>query len=330
MQELAARFIPAADEVGRLQRKKAADCLLFQVIAEQGHYAGRVQPSNTRQGIYAAAPSGVLLASCNNNRAERVIEMLETALAAWEQLPDSERWLPDGGKDVIDTIRWERLYPDDGMVLRIAARDLPRVTPEEQDENSRGRRRGDGESWHKRAWNQDYMWLRRDEMLSFVPAEVRQGESRDVPVTIVERLARLHLVDNVRGQVSMFSRDAVGKAELTSTITNVEGDRVFLNLTGNTRTVERGTWSVGGFRDRDTPAQQERGIETEMFGHAIFDRATQEFIAFTLVAVGERWGGTQYNARERDLQRNPIGFAISLAASQERVAPAFIWEYGWR
>ena len=51
-------------------------------LAEQGHYAGRTRPTNTRQGIYAAAPSGVLLASVNTRSAERMAAMLEEALAA--------------------------------------------------------------------------------------------------------------------------------------------------------------------------------------------------------------------------------------------------------
>ena len=65
--ELARRFIPAADEVGRLQSGKDEECQLFQKIAEQGHYAGRTKPSRTRQGTYAITPDGTLLISWNTN-----------------------------------------------------------------------------------------------------------------------------------------------------------------------------------------------------------------------------------------------------------------------
>ena len=67
VKELTAKFIPAADEVGRLQSGKDAECRLFQKIAEQGHYAGRTRPSRTRQGTYATTADGTFLASWNKN-----------------------------------------------------------------------------------------------------------------------------------------------------------------------------------------------------------------------------------------------------------------------
>ena len=67
VKELAAKFIPAADEVGRLQSGKDAECQLFRKIAEQGHYAGRTRPSRTRQGTYATTADGTFLASWNKN-----------------------------------------------------------------------------------------------------------------------------------------------------------------------------------------------------------------------------------------------------------------------
>ena len=67
VKELTAKFIPAADDVGHLQSGKDAECRLFQKIAEQGHFAGRTQPSFTRQGTYATTADGTFLASWNKN-----------------------------------------------------------------------------------------------------------------------------------------------------------------------------------------------------------------------------------------------------------------------
>ena len=80
---LVKNFVPVADEVHRLQTVKDPEGLLFQKIAEQGHYAGFGPPKHTgtRQGTYAAAPSGILLASINSNDPARMAEMLEKALA---------------------------------------------------------------------------------------------------------------------------------------------------------------------------------------------------------------------------------------------------------
>jgi hypothetical protein len=50
------------------------------------------------------------------------------------------------------------------------------------------------------------------------------------------------------------------------------------------------------------------------------------------VAVGTRWGGTQYNGRGRDLAPAPFGAVLSLAGESraERVAPEHFRGYGWR
>ena len=53
-------------------------------------------------------------------------------------------------------------------------------------------------------------------------------------------------------------------------------------------------------------------------------------LIFELVAAGERWGGSQYNARGDDLAPTPIGFVLRRAVGTTRVEPASFWEYGWR
>jgi hypothetical protein len=91
-----------------------------------------------------------------------------------------------------------------------------------------------------------------------------------------------------------------------------------------------GQWPVDGFQDRDRPSPQERGLDAALLGRATFDQGLGRFVAFELVADGERFGGTQYNARGDDLGPTPIGFVFVLAGDDERVEPASFWEYGWR
>ena len=128
MRELAAQFVPAADEVYRLQNLQTGtdpECRLFQKFAERGHYGGR--PGTTRQGTYAATPSGVLLASINSNDPKRIADMLQRALAKWQTLSRAERLLPnDPRQQVADIKRPERFYPKDGLVLYVTSRDMPR------------------------------------------------------------------------------------------------------------------------------------------------------------------------------------------------------------
>ncbi len=116
-------FIPATDEVWRLQNLKDPDCTLFMGFAKQGHYPG----GGTKQGIYACTPSGVFLGSCNSNNASVVERMMKNALKKWVATPARSRYL---AKDPAKTKVARQLsqYPKDGMVLKVITRDLPRTT----------------------------------------------------------------------------------------------------------------------------------------------------------------------------------------------------------
>ncbi|MGE3820868.1 MAG: hypothetical protein AB7I30_15750 [Isosphaeraceae bacterium] len=319
MKELAARFIPAADEVGRLQSGRDAECKLFQKIAEQGHYAGRSRPSNTRQGTYATTADGTFLASWNNNNPRFVAGKLREALEKWERLKAEGRTFSSEAPLNLSALnRADRFFPEDGLVLKVNTRDLPRDPPQE------GR-------WAD-AWNQDFAWFTREEAAQFLPSEIKPDRTREVPRPLVERLARLHLLDNVRGQTSPFPTRAIEDATLTSRVTAVDGDVVTLRLEGHTKAVQKGDWSIRGYRDMNRPSGQERGMELRLLGSARFDRKRGEFVHFEVVGVGTRWGGTQYNGRGNDLARAPFGAVLSLAGDSRaaRVAPEHFYGYGWR
>lgn len=318
MLKLAAQFVPAADEVHRLQSGADAECRLFQKVAEQGHYAGRTRPSNTRQGTYAAAPSGVMLASINSNDPERVAEMLQRALAAWKTLPEAERLLPgDAAQDFGALRRNERFYPEGGLILRVNSRDLPR----EPAVMGRG----------AKAWNQDFAWFTSEEARQLIPENPEAGRKREVPRPLVSRIARCHFVDNVRGQTFPYAEVDLKTTSLTSEVTAVDGAVVSLLLEGETSAASDGIWSVSGYRDMDSPTPQKRGMELRLRGHAKYDIQQRRFTEFELVAAGTRWGGTTYNGRGSDLEPAPIGFSMVLAGEgSPRVAPAFLSAYGWR
>jgi hypothetical protein len=317
VRELAAQFIPVADEVYRLQTGTDAECRLFQKFAEQGHYGGR--PGTTRQGTYAATPSGELLASVNSNDPERIADLLRDALARWQKLGRDDRLLPNDPKSQASALRRaERAYPEGGLVLHVYSRDLPRadVAP----------------GWRGKAWNQDYAWFQSPEAKQFLPPELRVGQKHELPAPLIRRLARAHLVDNVRGQTMPYDEKHIEKARLTTEVTAVNGDLVSLRLEGETRAAAEGTWSVSGQRGRRNITPQKRGFETRLLGQATYDVKQERFRSFELVAVGTRWGGTQFNVRRDDLAPAPMGVLFTLAGANpwERVAPAFFRDvYAW-
>lgn len=317
IQELVSKFVPAADEVGRLQRGKGPECALFQKIAEEGHDAGRTKPTGTRQGTYAPAPSGVFLASINSNDTGRMAEMLRKALKRWEELKPEEPLASDDLEArTNDVRRVEQYYPQDGLVLRVIAGDLPREKPQN--------------NFRAKAWNQDFAWFRKDEARRFLPKEPKVGERHHLPEALVKRLAKCHLLGNVRGQTSAHPDAAVQLATLTTEVTAIDGDTVSLRLSGETKTTEEGKRPVKGFADMDKPADQKRGFEGKLLGRAKFDLKKERFVEFELVAAGTRRGGTQYNVHSDDMGPAPPGFVLTLAGPDERVAPAHFWHYGWK
>jgi hypothetical protein len=314
--ELAARFVPVADEVWRLQNGSDAECRLFQKFAEKGHYGGR--PGASRQGTYAAAPNGEFLGSLNSNDPARVAAMLRSALARWEKLGRADRLMAKDPKDQAAALRRpERYYPEGGLVLHVYSRDLPRES--------------EAAGWRGKAWNQDYAWFKQAEGKQFLPAELSAGKKHELPAALVRRIARGHLVDNVRGQTVAYNDRHIEKARLTTEVTGVERGVVSLRLEGETRAAAEGNWSVGGLRSRaGTP--QKRGFEARLLGKATYDVKREKFLTFELVAVGTRWGATQFNVRRDDMGPAPMGVLFTLAGDSpsERVAPAFFGEvYGW-
>lgn len=317
VQELLTEFVTVADEVGRLQRGGNPESDVFRGFCEQGHYGGRSRPTGTRQGIYAVAPSGRFLASVNTTSARRMAKMLETALRRWRQLAPEERGLDDERREAIaGTERFEDRYPEDGLVLAQYSRDLGPLP----DETARQA------DWRRVAWNEDQVWFTAREARALLPASLEVGARRDVPHRLVSRLARLHLVDSVRGQTPAFRKHHVIGAELHCDVVAVTGDTVAVRYTGQTLTRQQGRWRThdGG----GEPDEQERGMHTELSGRASWNRTAGRFESFELLAIGERWGATQYNGRPLVDEPTPIGFAFVLAPpGHPRVAPAFWWHY---
>ncbi len=313
VQRLAQQFVPVADEVTRLQRDAEPDCLFFQGFCEKGHYGGRTRPSNTRQGIYTVTPTGAFLASCNTRQGDEVAAMLRKALRRWSELRPEERSGAAAALDPGSIQRFERLYPADGLVLRVYSRDLPRLKVTE--------------GWRGQAWNQDHAWFRRDEMLAMVPA-AEIGAERAFPDAALLRLARVHLVDDVRGQTLSHAPEHVAARRLIARTVSLDGDRQIIQFEGAVRIDRTGTWATRGYGPR---GPQRLGFDAQLLGAAEWDRRAQRFVDFKLLCVGMRSGATEFNGRQDDFGPAPMGVAFDLqSVSGAVVAPSMYWAYGWK
>lgn len=302
---LEARFVPIAENCSYLQRQQDAEGDLFRLIAEQGHYGGRFHPTDTRQGMYVCTPDGTLLASCNVHGADRLLPVLHAALEKWETHPSAAVPAPLG-EDGADA-RFSRRPPEDGLILRVWARDLPR--------GDLSADQGGGQ-WRERAFNLDHAWFRSEEAAALVPTA---GTAAVWPEALVRRLVRYHFIDNVRGETPMWRPDEVETAAVRTRITATQGDLVELAFDGEAAMSRHGAWVEDFSRER---RESEHRIEVRIEGNAQWAADQGRFVRFDLAAAGTRWGATQYNSRHGDPGPAPIGFVVELAAARPMVGDA--------
>ena len=312
-------FVPVAENCTPLQRQDDAKGRFFRLVAEQGHYGGRTVPSATRQGQYAFTADGHLLASINAREAAPMRAMLAQALERWRALGAAGPAAPAPEEPYARDPRYPDRYPEGGLVLKQTLRDLPRP-PDHPIPQAR-----------PDAVNFDYVWFTAAEARRLLPPALRAGERTALPEPLVRRLARFHLLDSVRGETPAWRDEHVTRARLWSEVTAVEpagpapagqrARRVHLRLEGAVLCQQAGAWAVRPFRRHWEGLT--RGYDCRLLGEAVYDAAAGRFERFDLLAVGDRWGGTEHNARQEDLQPAPLGIAFELAgdAPADRTPP---------
>ena len=293
VQKLAGQFVMSADACDRMQRKTCQDedAILFRKFA--GKRTSTKRNRGGTQGHYAVTPSGELLASSSNTDPKALAALMQEALKKWKTIPREKRLLAQAPdlKAAKSLRRVENLYPAVGIALQVISRDQKRVR------------------WPD--WNIDYAWFRKSEARAFLPAK------HEVPAELVQRLARFHLIDNVYAlNYTVFPKEAVEKAQITTTVTQIDGDLVSVSFEGESRA--------------SLVKPKKIGFEPKLLGRAKYNLKEEKFVSFELVAVGMRWGLGNCNQRH-DATPARMGIVFTLAGDSpaERLPPAFITPYGW-
>ena len=309
--EKARNFVPATDEVWRLQRHPDRECQFF-----RQQVAGRRTPiGGSWQGLYIFSPSGKLLARQNTLQADKALQLMDKGLEAWSTLPEEERnpaelelYLPDH--------RWELFYPGKGLVLTSTSRDFPAGMDDPQ---KRGR------------WNRDHIWFHDSELAEWLPPKLEVGESTELPKTLALRLARFHVVDNISGQEGPFSDQDIEKAQIRVKVDRVEKDQVHLLITGDFVTKSDGVYKLGETDWKHFPSRT-RGVNATMHGTAIWNPAKPGFDRCDAILTGTVWGGSGLNGRRGVTESKPakVAWWMELSGDQpaDRLPPAFVDVYG--
>jgi hypothetical protein len=281
--------VPYAGDQWYLHRQKDADGRFFWKVAQQGHRKNQPEDT-TRQGIYVATADGSLLASDHfHPSAERMVTLLQNSLERWKQR-GSTATVADAATDA--DRNFERVPPAGGLILNVFTR-IPRAA-------------NAAEEWTpNHATGRDHVWLTQEEWRTLLPARWQKGMRFPVPRAITERLARFHLVDNVRGEPPFWTPEELRQAELTLVVEDPTTG--LLRLEGSAHLETKGA---------------DRGYQARLQGYLQFDRQSDRFRRFDLLSWGEAWGEGPYT-RRAPKGRFPLLAAFSLAGNTpaDRVPP---------
>jgi hypothetical protein len=298
-------YVPVAGDDWYQRRRDDPEGEFFRKVADQGPRRG--VGGGTRQGIYMLTASGKLLAFKNHHDPEVMREVLRQGLAAWRNLPVTER---RPGVVKIEDLpnpdpRYTRTPPEGGLIVSVYTRILDRDAKDGYCRGSCGFPGGDAAA-------RDHLWLTRDDWQSLIPAEAKKGDEYPLPARLAERILRFHLVDNTRGEPTFWRREDIRDKKLTLTMEEATSQVVRLRLAGKALLATAAN-----------PAQAERGYEVELQGIIRYDVTKQAIDRITVVAVGDHWGRGVWTPEPR-LGRKPLGIVFELSPGDkpaDRVPP---------
>lgn len=340
MQAKAGAFLPVAVEVSTIMAAKNEYGDLFRKVAGEGHY-GQGAATRTRQGTYLIAPSGRLLASGNEQNAKATLRLMEKATAAWEALPAKDRF-PAVPPAAAARAAAGSKFPDGGLALDVSLRKLfPRplqdrpvdakvIAASGLPDRLQRFARLKPETYWEVEWNQDHAWFTKAEARALLPPTLAPGQTAAADPTLVTRLARLHMLDTVRALADVYPADRVKTAELTAEVVGVDGDVADVRFTGAVRLQQTGMPPFARTADLTSPVPKkpDRGYDARLLGRAKYDRKKERFVAFELVGLGEKSGGSKLSPFETAVMG--VTFTLAKPSAHEPIEPRYLSEYGWR
>lgn len=187
---------------------------------------------------------------------------------------------------------WADRCPEDGLILTMVARALPRELTEDSRVPS--------------LCLFDRVWCTRDEARSLVPAEPRVGDVATLPPGFAERLARFHLLDREAGVGQAFQGADVSASALAFEVLSMHDSVVRLSFTGEL-VAEDAT----------------RRMASRVRGSAAWDYELGTFTSFELVADG----ASRPSPSAANTRRLGFVFLLSRSPTPELLPPRFIELY---
>lgn len=184
---LKSEFISVAVDQAYQRRQKDTEGEFYRRIASQ---SPRKDFQNTTQGFYIADGTGHLFVYNNNRDPKKLLRLTKQSLGKFKADPPSD--VTAIQPETTDP-RWNVKPPEGGLVVRVQARVLGGYEPTEN-------------VWRKifqSALSRDNLWIGKAEHQELVEGLV--------PGSLLQRIARFHLVDNTRGEPPMWRESEIRK-----------------------------------------------------------------------------------------------------------------------
>lgn len=281
--ELSKFFRSAIRKAGHLTRQNITD-FSFEGVKPMRHGV-------TTQGLYMFNAAGESYGGLNtNNSVDDVLEVLAYAKRAYEKSP------PEKLTELPYVASTVPTPPDGTMIARV----FTRITPVPV-----------GCSDLNKMLGRDHLWVLNQEIDA-----LSRGE---VPDSFARRVARHHLVDNIRGEPGKWRPDHVKSLNISASVVAGSPDPATVpdpeRVSSEIRVALTGDFSLlspAGFGELPNgDPLPERGYIGTIEGEiVIHDGAVQ---SFRLLADGEHWGGSRNNSSATPEGKFPLKVAFVLA-----------------
>jgi hypothetical protein len=280
-------FVPVVGDDWYQRRRQDAEGDFYKGVYRQAPH--KTPEGHSRQGLYILTASGKLLSFTNTWKLDTFWHFLREGVEQWGALPETERapgaLLVPPLNALQRDVKFTRVLPGDATVLKAHTRVL--------EPDGAGYRACEAEG--EKRWGlfaaTDHMWLQKSDVQQLVPGPL--------PEPLASRMIRFHLVDNTRGEPSMWEHAEIRRANLRLVAVPDAPGQLRLEGTFLAKTED-----------------ERRGYEGELLGFLSVDATSGICTAFKAVVIGEHWGVGDYTPGARP-GRTPMGVAFHLVSGKE-------------